>query len=456
MLTPQIKETIVQMHQKEIGIREIARLLKISRNSVRNALRNKTAQKNKESRHEEHLDLVRQLTLECRGNLVRVQERLQGEHQIDIPYTSLTWLARRHEIKEPKKKRSGRYELGPGEEMQHDTTPYVLQLGDKRVKVQCAGLTLAYSRKIYIQFYPRFTRFEARVFLAQAFMYMQGVCPRCIIDNTSVIVGLGTGPDAIMAPEMEAFGRLYGVHFVAHRINDANRKARIERPFDYVQKNFLSGRTFNGWHDLNAQAVAWCDDVANAKVKREMGMAPQQAYIMEKPYLTMLPLHIPEVYHLDCRVVDSEGYIHLDTNRYSVPEKLVGQKVEVYKFWDKVQVVAGHQVVAQHERMLESRQARITNPDHHPPLIRNKTGPCREEVLLKGKNQLLDDYIAELKKRSRGRAVMPLRKLLGLKQTYPETSFYKALEKALHYKMFDLNRLEAIILNFASRDFFDL
>jgi hypothetical protein len=31
------------------------------------------------------------------------------------------------------------------------------------------------------------------------------------------------------------------------------------------------------------------------------------------------------------RVVDSYGFIHLDTNRYSVPERWVGKKVAVHK-----------------------------------------------------------------------------------------------------------------------------
>lgn len=51
-----------------------------------------------------------------------------------------------------------------------------------------------------------------------------------------------------------------------------------------------------------------------------------------------MPVHVPEVYRLEYRVVDSAGYIQLDTNRYSVPEMLLGKQVEVYKFWDKVQV----------------------------------------------------------------------------------------------------------------------
>lgn len=47
---------------------------------------------------------------------------------------------------------------------------------------------LAYSRKLFIQYYPAFTRFEARLFLREAFLFMEGSCPRCTIDNPSVIV----------------------------------------------------------------------------------------------------------------------------------------------------------------------------------------------------------------------------------------------------------------------------
>jgi hypothetical protein len=34
----------------------------------------------------------------------------------------------------------------------------------------------------------------------------------CVIDNTSVVVVDGTGADAVMAPEMVAFGRTLGCH----------------------------------------------------------------------------------------------------------------------------------------------------------------------------------------------------------------------------------------------------
>lgn len=460
MIDPITEALIRKLAQKGVGQRETAKKLKISRNTIRKILESETTRPapQRESIHSNQLPLIRSLFQECRGNVVRVQEELFARHEIEIPYQSLTWLVRIHQIRIPFAKRAGQYHFEPGEETQHDTSPHRLKLGDKRVTAQCASLTLAYSRKLFIAYYPRFTRFECKIFLAKALDYMQGSCPRCVIDNTSVIVSHGTGPDAVMAPQMDLFGRLYGMAFMAHHLGHADRKARVERPFDYVERNFLAGRTFTDWHDLNRQAHDWCDKVANRKVKRSLGMSPDEAWVMEKASLVPLPKVMPPVYDAYQRIVDVEGYVHLDTNRYSVPDTLIGKDVEVLKYWDRVAVYHGRDRVAQHDRMLTGRDKRITAPGHHRPLNRKKAhqGASIEEKTLVGHNATLDRYVTELKKRSRGRGVVNLRRLLELKRNYPPKPFMAAVEKALVYGLYDLTRLEKMILNNTSGDFFDL
>ncbi|WP_295461110.1 hypothetical protein [uncultured Thiodictyon sp.] len=96
---------------------------------------------------------------------------------------------------------------------------------------QCAGLILGFSRYAFIQYYPRFTRFEAQVFLQDAFAFLGGTCARCTIDNTSVLVAAGSGPGAAIAAPMEHFGQRFGVQFVPHAIGHPDRKAHIERLF---------------------------------------------------------------------------------------------------------------------------------------------------------------------------------------------------------------------------------
>lgn len=460
MITPVYKETILEMKDKGIGVREIGRTLKISRNTVREVIKNRgKAGYQRSLKNDAHLPLIKDLFRECRGNVVRIGEELQLRYEITIPYPTLTRLIRRYEISSPKKKkRAGEYVFEPGEEMQHDTSPHKLKLGECKITAQCASLVLAYSRKIYMQYYPCFTRFECRVFLAKAFAFMDGTCGKCIIDNTHVIVACGVGPDAIMAPEMEHFGQIYRTKFVPHWLNDPNRKARVERPFHYIEHNFIPGRTFSSWQDLNQQAEDWCVNVSNAKYKRSLKMSPDAAYIMERPSLLPLPPFAPPVYKSYYRVVDIQGYVHLDTNRYSVPHKFVGTKMEVQKHWDRVLIYDKQSLVAEHKRIIDKKDTRATLPNHHPPLNRERShlGPSKEEILLTGKSTDLDRYTENLKKRSHGRGVLNLRRLLNLQRSYPHEPFMAAISKALTYGLYDLARLEKIILENIAGDFFEL
>lgn len=458
MISQDTIQAIAALHEKGMKIRQISRNLGISRNTVR-----KVVQGNHEgytaatTAFENELPLIKETYLQCLGNVVRVQEIL-ADRGITIGYSTLTRIARDHGLREPRKPRTGAYTFDPGIEMQHDTSPHRLTLGQKPITAQCAALVLAYSRRLFIRYYPRFTRFEARVFLAEAFSFMDGVCERVLIDNTSVIVARGSGPDAEIAPEMEALARIFGTTFVPHRVGHADRKARVERPFHYVERNFLAGRSFSDWSDLNEQALLWCNEKANKKPKRSLGMSPDEAYVMEKPHLRPLPAYVPPMYQTFHRVVDVEGYVHLDTNRYSVPDRLIGKKVEVHKHADRVIVVFGHQKVASHIRVIDKRDTRVTQPGHHRPLLREHAhfGPCAEERALIGESETLDRYVSELKKRSVGRGVARLRRLLHLKRAHPREAFLAAVTRALQYGLYDLARLEKMILDHVAREFFRL
>jgi transposase len=460
MIEPLTETLVRELLKHGTSQRKIAKQLGISRNTVGKIVAggdNRPAPL-KVSSHEQHLTKIKELFGLCEGNVVRVQEELAGRYNIEIPYQSLTWLIRKYEMRTPVSKRAGRYTFAPGEEMQHDTSPHKITLGGKSVTAQCAALTFAYSSKVFMQYYPRFTRFECKVFLDAAFAHMQGSCGRCVVDNTSVIIAYGTGPDAVMTPEMERFGRIYGFYFMAHRIKHADRKARVERPFHYAEHNFLAGRTFTDWHDLNYQAVEWCNNVANHKPKKRLGMSAEAAYLMEKNSLRHLPKVPPPVYVAKQRIVDVEGYIHLDTNRYSVPEKLLGKSLEVHKYWDRIDVYYGRELVAKHQRVLQGRDKRITAPGHHLPLNRKKAfqGKSNEEKCLAGHDPILDSFIVKLKQNSRGRGLVKLRKLLDLKRSYPEKPFMKAIQNANKYGLFDLTRVENMILSNTRGDYFKL
>ena len=272
----------------------------MSRNTVRRILREPAGDAGGEPPPCDEATLVRLKAAfaRARGNVVRVRELLADEG-LEVPYSTLTRWVRDAELRGPPR-RAGEYDFAPGQEMQHDTSPHRVRLGQagKPVTLQCAGLVLAYSRRLFIQYHPRFTRFEARAFLLEAARFMAGVCPVCIIDNTSVLLAAGAGADAVIAPEMAAFARTLGFGFRAHRVGNPDRKGRIERPFAYVETNFLVGRNFADLDDLNGQALAWCRDIANRKPKQALGMSPEAAYVIEQPHLVPLPDVLPPVYRV--------------------------------------------------------------------------------------------------------------------------------------------------------------
>ena len=275
-----------------------------------------------------------------------------------------------------------------------------------------------------------------------------------MIDNTHVVLASGSGSEAVIAPEMAAFARTLGFGFVAHRVGHPDRKGRIERIFAYVEGHFLPGRTFRDYADLNAQARLWCETVANATQKRALGMSADAAYVLEKPYLTPLPAVLPPVYEVVERTVDLSGYVSIDANRYSVPERLCGQPVTVYKHPERIAVHHRGTVVAEHARLIDRRQGTVRDPAHHPTPIRKGRVAPPDEALW-GETPLLCEY-AQALRRHVGQGRRRLRRLQELQRTYPAEPFLAAIRQALAFGLFDMARLEALILKQVAGDFFAL
>ncbi len=232
MLSQSQRTAILELHAQKVSTREIARVLKVSRLTVREVLRSGSAQVPAMARAE-ICDPYRQQILEllprCKGNLVRVLEELTASGA-NLSYSALTAFCRRHGIGQAPIVAAGRYQFSAGEEMQHDTSPHEVQLGGKRRKVQTASAVLCYSRMLFFQLYPTFQRFDCKVFLVEALRYFNGVAKRVEIDNTHVVVLRGTGRAMVPVPEMAAFAERFGFCFEAHELGDANRSARVERP----------------------------------------------------------------------------------------------------------------------------------------------------------------------------------------------------------------------------------
>lgn len=445
------------------GVRTIARALGVSRNTVRRVLASGEATVPELERSEQadgHEEQIRALHQQCKGNLVRVREKL-AEVGVVLAYSTLTGFCRRHGIGVEPKTPVGQYHFAPGQEMQHDTSPHRVTVAGRETLWQCASLVLCYSRRQYAQAYPVWNRFWAKVFLTEALVWLGGAAGQCMLDNSSVLVASGNGKDAVMAPEMAAFGVRFGFVFAAHRLGDANRSARVERPFHYIENNFYPGRHFTDAADLNAQMRTWCVERDRLPKKTLGNACPLDLFVAEAPHLRPLPLHVPEPYRMHSRIVDESGYVHLHTNRYSVPTSLMEHTLSVLETKSQVRIFDGHSLVCEHEREPDHAARRVMLPAHkgdHERWRHHHMPPRErpEETAMRASSEPLRAMVDVLKKKHGGRATRMLQRLHRMWLDYPQEPMDLALTRALEHGLSDLGRIERLVLQHVAGDFFRL
>ena len=127
----------------------------------------------------------------------------------------------------------------------------------------------------------------------------------------------------------------------------------------------------------------------------------------------------------------------------------------VYKHPAQIAIHHRSVAVATHARLIGQRDARSTVAAHHPSPTRVNRTPAIEAQLEPASPELAA-YVRALKQRGHGRGVRALRRLLELKRTYPREPFLAAVRQAAHFGLYDLGRLEKLILQQVAGDFFAL
>jgi transposase len=350
MIETDKRKAVFLLHQEGKQVREIARLLALSRNTVRTIIRQGGAPPPPHPRADKQpLDeeLLRRLYQQCQGRMVRVHEKLVEEEGIAVTYSTLTRRLRELGISDPPKTRCERVPDEPGAEMQHDTSPYQVELAGRRVKLIASLIYLRYSKRRYLRFYRAFDRFKMKCFFHEALMFWGCAARQCIIDNTNLARLRGTGVGAVIHPEMEAFAKQYGFEFRCHEVGHCNRKAGEERSFWTVETNFLPGRAFQDLEDLNRQALQWSTARLDNKPQGRAGLIPAKAFEHERTYLTQLPPQLPAPYRVHDRGTDQYGYVCFGVNYYWVP----GTKrddVKVLEYSDRLKIYQASQCLAEY------------------------------------------------------------------------------------------------------------
>jgi hypothetical protein len=227
-------------------------------------------------------------------------------------------------------------------------------------------MVLACSRHMFVRPVIRMDQESWTRAHVEAFTFFGGVAARLVPDNLKTGVDK---PDLYDPKINRSYGELavhYGTLIDPARAFKPRDKPRVERPMPYVRDSFWRGRDFTSVEEMQTAAVTWCRQVAGVRSHSGLGGArPESVFeAVEKAALIPLPRTRFTVATWSTGKVGPDIHVKVGPVLYSVPWRLIGQRVSARSTATTVQIIHDQQVVATHLRGVKGRR---TNYDHYPP-----------------------------------------------------------------------------------------
>jgi transposase len=195
------------------------------------------------------------------------------------------------------------------------------------------------------------------------FERLGGVPDKVVCDNDTSIVASRRGGTAILHDEVASFFGQLGTKVVPLRPGDPQAKGQVERTNGYLDRSFLSLRTFSGIDDLQAQHDDWALNIAYRRHHRRVGAVVAEAWRVERGFLRALPEPAPDTTrHLEARIT-KDSFCRIGDVDYSVPPGLSGRRVQLRSSLTEVVIHLEGREIARHRRSYVPADVVIA-PDH--------------------------------------------------------------------------------------------
>jgi transposase len=360
---------IRRLHRAEgMPVKVIARVMKVSRNTVRSAIASDRPPKYQRPAKGSIVDAaeprIRELLQACPTMPATViAERIGWERSIRVLRDRVAELRPAYLPPDP----ASRTAYVAGEIAQCDFwfPPVMLPVGCGQVRkpTQLPVLTMVcgYSRWLAAVLVP--SRTAADLFAG----WWQLICglgavPRVLVWDGEGAIGRWRGGRPELTAACQAFRGTLGAKVVVCKPADPEAKGLIERAHDYLERSFLPGRTFTGPADFNAQLTAWLA-LVNTRPRRALGCSPAERITADKQAMLALPPVAPETGWRAWTRLARDHYVRLDSNDYSVHPAAIGRRIEVTADLARVRVLCDGQAVASHARVWAWHQS-ISDPSH--------------------------------------------------------------------------------------------
>jgi transposase len=367
MQTPEDVAQMLRLRVAGLGIKHIARKMGCSKNTVRRYLRAEGWVAYRRPERKSALGgletWLAQRLQQHRGNADVVRQDLQREHGVTVSLRTVERAVApfRRELRAAEIA-TVRFETAPGEQLQIDFGEITVPIAGERAKVHLFVATLGYSRRPYIAVFEHERQAAWMGGIEGAFHYFGGRPRELLLDNAKPLVNFHDAQtrEVRFNDRFHAFCRYWEVVPKACAPYRARTKGKDERGVGYVKRNAIAGHRFDSPGALEAHLAWWMREVADVRVHGTTGELPMTRF-REKEMAALRPLDGRTTFQpiRECvRRVHADACIEVETNRYSVPWRLIGETVSVLVN-EQVRVVHAGQEVAVHARLAGQRRTSI-------------------------------------------------------------------------------------------------
>lgn len=189
-----------------------------------------------------------------------------------------------------------------------------------------------------------------------------GAVPRVLVWDGEGAIGRWRGRRSELTQGCQAFRGTLATKVIVCRPADPEAKGLVERLHDYLERSFLPGRVFDSPADFTTQLAGWLER-ANTRHHRSLGCAPADRVVADRAAMLSLPPVAPSLGWRRSVRLPRDHYVRLDGNDYSVHPAAIGRRVEIVADLQRVRVFAAGQLVADHERIWAKHQT-LTGAEH--------------------------------------------------------------------------------------------
>ena len=197
--------------------------------------------------------------------------------------------------------------------------------------VFCA--VLAYSRVRFVRFASDERAETTLGLLAECFEALGGVPKVVLADRMSCLKGGVVADVVIPTPDYVRFASHYRFRPDFCHARDPESKGIVENLVGYAKTDLMIPiGALAGQVDVagaNASAAAWCTEVNAAEHSEICSVPAQRLAQVEAELLARLPSLRPSIGRRELRKVDKLSCVRFGSARYSVPNRMLGQQVEI-------------------------------------------------------------------------------------------------------------------------------